>query len=61
MTAALCPGKQGNVSRCVYGLCIRCDRLDPAGKMKPAARLESGVAVCVEFQPLPLSNGETAA
>jgi hypothetical protein len=52
MKSETCPGKIAPVLKCVYGLCIRCARLDPSGKMKPTARLESGVAVCVNWTQL---------
>jgi len=44
--ADLCPGKHSTAAKGLLGLCIRCDRMSERGRMEPAARLESGVAVC---------------
>lgn len=45
----LCPGKRSTAAQGTYGLCIRCDRLHPAGGMEPAVRRESGQAVCADW------------
>ena len=52
MSADLCPGKFSVSLKGTYGLCIRCARLDAAGKMIPAVRRDVGVAVCVHWVAL---------
>lgn len=45
----LCPGKRSTAAQGLYGLCHRCDRLHPDGRMTPAVRRESGLAVCADW------------
>lgn len=52
MLTELCPGKRSLTSQGTYGLCIRCDRLHPAGEMEPGVQQVSGVAECADWQPL---------
>ena len=57
MKLQACPGRERKSRNVLLGLCIRCARLGALGGLAPEARLEAGVAVCVNWVQLPTTWG----